>query len=145
MRERDRLGKGGVEVCPSLNYALEQVKLKATGAAYGYGYNLCLSGPLHEPPVNINKLMRPADTTLFADAGQVNTFQPPASAEKPLLEEFYYVTTNEATVHFRHSKLANVSFCDGHVAPEKPLPGSLDTRLPNQMIGRLRPEILTIP
>src|SRR6185295_6437780 len=100
---------------------------------------------LPEPPVNINKLLRPADTTLFADAGQVNTFQPPASVEKPLLEEFYYVTTNEATVHFRHSKRANVSFCDGHVAPKKPLPGSLDTRLRNQTIGRLRPEILAIP
>jgi prepilin-type processing-associated H-X9-DG protein len=139
------LGEGGVEICPSLNYALQQFKLKATGASYGYGYNLFLSAPLNQPPININKLSRPAETTLLADAGQVNTFQPPAAPENPMLEEFYYVCTDEATVHFRHSKLANVLFCDEHVAPEKPLPLSLDKRLPNHVIGRLRSEILVVP
>jgi len=139
------LGKGGVEICPSLNYVFRQFKLKATGAAYGYGYNLYLTAPLEQPPVSINKLPRPGETTLLADAGQVNTFQPPASPVNPMLEEFYYVCTNEATAHFRHSKRANVLFCDGHVALEKPLPDSLDRRLLNQVIGRLRSEVLTIP
>ncbi|HEU0039919.1 MAG TPA: prepilin-type N-terminal cleavage/methylation domain-containing protein, partial [Verrucomicrobiae bacterium] len=32
----------GVELCPSLNYALAQFKRKANGAAYGYGCNLHL-------------------------------------------------------------------------------------------------------
>src|SRR5690606_9983523 len=32
------LGRG-VEVCPSLDYKDPLMKLKATGAAYGYGYN----------------------------------------------------------------------------------------------------------
>jgi prepilin-type N-terminal cleavage/methylation domain-containing protein/prepilin-type processing-associated H-X9-DG protein len=139
------LGKGGVEICPSLDYALQQFKLKATGAAYGYGYNLCLSALLSQPPINIGKLSRPAETTMLADAGQVNTFQPPASPGDPMLEEFYYVCTNEATVHFRHSKHANVLFCDGHVSPETPLSGSLDDRLPRQIIGRLRSEALIVP
>src|SRR6185312_13617311 len=41
----------GVELCPSLNYAMAHFKLKATGAAYGYGYNLHLSAPMNAAPV----------------------------------------------------------------------------------------------
>lgn len=132
----------GVEICPALNYALPSFKLKATGAAYGYGYNLLLSANIHDPAININQLRSPHQTALFADAAQINTFQPPASAEHPLLEEFYYFSTNqtEATVHFRHAQHAMAGFCDGHVAREKPAPDSLDTRIPGQMVGRLRPE-----
>jgi len=141
------LGGKGVEICPALNYALQQFKVKATGAAYGYGYNLCLSAPLDRPPVSMSRVTRPAETVLLADAAQVNVFQPPASPNKPLLEEFYYVSTNvaEATAHFRHAKKSEVLFCDGHVAPEHPEPGSLDIRLSNQLVGRLPPEILLVP
>lgn len=131
----------GVEVCPSLNYAFQHFKLKATGAAYGYGYNKHLSG------ISVNEISKPSDTTLFADAAQVNDFQAPASPENPLLEEFYYVSTNkfEATTHFRHQHTANAMFCDGHVDREKPLPGSIDQRMPQQWVGRLRPECLRVP
>lgn len=133
----------GVELCPSLNYALAQFKLKAKGAAYGYGYNLHLG----QSPGKISKLARPSDTTLLADAAQVNTFQPPASSENPMLEEFYYMSTNrnEATTHFRHAQKASVVFCDGHVAMEKMEVGSLDQNLPGQFVGRLRAEILAVP
>jgi prepilin-type processing-associated H-X9-DG protein len=64
-----------------------------------------------------------------------------------MLEEFFYVHTNrsEATAHFRHAQKANVAFCDGHVAPEKMEPGSLDQNLPQQFVGRLRAEILALP
>ncbi|MBM3833149.1 MAG: prepilin-type N-terminal cleavage/methylation domain-containing protein [Verrucomicrobia bacterium] len=136
------LGGRGVEVCAALNYVHPQFKLKATGASYGYGYNICLSSPMGQPPVNVQSIPRLAETVFLADAAQVNTFQAPASPENPMLEEFYYLSTNEATTHFRHMKSANAVFCDGHVAREKPLAGSLDLRLPNQTIGRLRPEIL---
>jgi prepilin-type processing-associated H-X9-DG protein/prepilin-type N-terminal cleavage/methylation domain-containing protein len=134
----------GVEICPSLNYAMGQFKLKATGAAFGYGYNLSLSA---WPPVQISKLTRATETALLADAAQVNDFQPPASHRNPMLEEFYYVdsTTNYPNGHFRHAQRANVLFCDGHVAPEKFLPGSIDPRMPGQFVGRLRPEILNVP
>jgi iron complex transport system substrate-binding protein len=133
----------GVELCPSLNYALTQFKLKANGAAYGYGYNLHLG----QAPMKLNQIMRPSDKALLADAAQVNTFQPPATPENPLLEEFYYVSTNrsEATAHFRHGQKAGVGFCDGHVAMEKMEPGSLDQKLPGQFVGRLRAELLSIP
>ncbi len=64
-----------------------------------------------------------------------------------MLEEFYYVSTNrnEATAHFRHTHLANVVFCDGHVATEKPDPDSLDQNLPGQFVGRLQPKVLNVP
>ncbi len=136
------LGGRGVEVCPALNYARRSFKLKATGAAYGYGYNLHLSAALDQPPVNVSKLPRPTATVLLADAAQVNTFQAPASPTHPMLEEFFYVNTNEPTAHFRHAKTANALFCDGHVGNEKPAPGSLDSRLPGQSVGRLRSEIV---
>jgi prepilin-type processing-associated H-X9-DG protein/prepilin-type N-terminal cleavage/methylation domain-containing protein len=137
----------GVEVCPSLSYVRRIFKLKATGAAYGYGYNLCLSGPMNQMPVTVSRVRVHSDTAVFADAGQVNDFQAPASPDHPMLEEFYYVGTNvgEATAHFRHEGLANVAFCDGHVGREKPLPGSRDLRLPGQTLGRLRPEALVVP
>ena len=137
----------GIELCPSLNYALGQFKLKASGAAYGYGYNIHLSVPATQPPVKVSRITRPTDLALLADAAQVNTFQPPASKSNPMLEEFYYVSTNrnEATAHFRHAQRANAVFCDGHVAPERMDAGSLDQNLPAQFVGRLRLETLTIP
>ena len=138
-----------VRLCPSLNYALAQFKLKANQAVYGYGYNLSLSAA----GVNAYRLKRPTETTLFADAAQVNDFQPPASVSNPMLEEWYYVSsaTNYGAAsyypngHFRHSQKAEVVFCDGHIALETMVPGSLDRRLPSQSVGCLRAEILALP
>ena len=64
-----------------------------------------------------------------------------------MLEEWYYVdnTVNYPNGHFRHAKKSNVTFCDGHVAMEFMVSGSLDQRLPSQFVGRLRPEILALP
>ena len=136
----------GVEICPSLNYTAGNFKLKAKGAAYGYGYNLHLSTPLGKPPINTSKLKRPSEIALLADSAQVNTFLAPASPDNPMLEEFYYVSNsvNEATAHFRHAKKANVVFCDGHVDLEKPLTNSIDAKMPNEFVGRLRSEILVL-
>ena len=100
--------------------------------------------PPAQPPQRISRAARPVDLAVLADAAQVNTFQPPASPEHPMLEEFYYVSTNrnEATAHFRHAQRANAVFADGHIATEKMSPGSLDQNLPAQSVGRLRAEIL---
>lgn len=132
----------GVETCPSLDYHLARFKLKATGAAYGYGYNLLLSKPLSQPALNINHLHAPASVALLGDAAQVNTFQAPASPEHPMLEEFYYISTNEPTTHFRHSRRAEVLFCDTHVEALPNAPETLDTRLPGQVIGALSSRFL---
>ena len=77
----------------------------------------------------------------------------PASRSNPMLEEWYYLDnpTNYPSPsyyphgHFRHAQKANAAFCDGHVGLERYVPGSIDPKLPSQLVGRLRPEILTLP
>jgi prepilin-type processing-associated H-X9-DG protein len=148
-----QLKGSGIEICPSLNYASGRFRLRAGGAAYGYGYKSSLSVPAGQPPVNIRKERRISTIALFADAAQVNVFLSPASPGNPMLEEFYYVnvSTNFTSRfyypngHFRHARKANVVFGDGHVAEERPVPGSIDSRLPAEVVGQLRPEILLLP
>jgi prepilin-type processing-associated H-X9-DG protein len=119
-------------------------KSKATGPAYGYGYNFNLSTNPVYPPISTKRILHPAKTTLMADSAQVNDFQAPASPDNPMLEEFYYVSydTTQPNAHFRHRKRANVLFCDTHVEPEQMVDGTLDPRLPNENVGLLRKEIL---
>jgi prepilin-type N-terminal cleavage/methylation domain-containing protein/prepilin-type processing-associated H-X9-DG protein len=136
------LGARGVEVCPSLDYRMADFKLKATGAAYGYGYNIHLSTPLTEPAFRISTVPIPSRLGVLADAAQINTFQPPASPDHPMLEEFYYVTTKEPTTHFRHRQRANVLFADSHIEPLTPERNSINPTLLKQHVGRLRPEFL---
>lgn len=131
----------GVEVCPSLNRNSPMFKPKARGVAHGYGYNLLL-GPRNGTVVNLHHVAAPSSLAVLADAGQVNDFQPPASPDLPMLEEFFYFGTNrlEATIHFRHAGRSQVVFADGHVAAERPQPGSEDLRLPPHLLGRLPAE-----
>ena len=135
----------GVRICPSLDRPGRRLKAKARGAAFGYAYNLLL-GPRTGRPVRMGAVGNPSDLAVFVDAGQVNDFQPPASPENPLLEDFHYFSTNrlEATVHFRHSTRAQAVFADGHVAAQRPAPGSIDDRLPGEVVGRL-PDRLVVP
>ena len=114
---------GGVEMCASFPYHSAYWKPKFSGASYGYGYNIY--GLASDAATDTGDDSR---TILFADCAQVNTFQTPASPDNPMLEEFYYVSPYEATVHFRHNGRAVVLFCDGHVELMGPYPGSLDPR-----------------
>jgi prepilin-type N-terminal cleavage/methylation domain-containing protein/prepilin-type processing-associated H-X9-DG protein len=137
----------GVEVCPALSRTASPLKLKAAGPTYGYGYNLNLSAPATRAPVNITGIRQPATLALLADAAQVNTWQAPASAANPMLEEWYYIdsNTNQPNGHFRHARRGNALFCDGHAQSEVFVPGSLDRRLPREWVGRYRPEIINLP
>jgi len=134
----------GVELCPGFNYFLPQVKLKAAGAAFGYGYNLFLSTPTSQPSLKAHQILRPSETALLADAAQVNTWQAPASRNRPMLEEWYYVddSASQPNGHFRHAQRCTVLFVDNHVGLETPVAGSIDPRLPQHYVGRLRTEIL---
>jgi len=139
------LEERGVTLCPSLDYGSTLYKFKATDAASSFGYNRYLG----RRQFNVAQLDHPTDIVLFADAAQINDFQAPASPERPLLEEFYYVDADDGAgypnAHFRHQQQANAVFCDGHVERERPVPGSFDARLLTQNVGRLRPEILRLP
>lgn len=132
-----------VTLCPSFSYYFQNLKLKAKTATCGYGVNLHITAP---ELGSVNAIHAPSDIVIFADAAQINTFQAPASPSNPMLEEFYYVSTNrtEATGHFRHRGLANAVFCDGHVEREWPEPRSIDKRMPEQQVGRLTPERLMV-
>lgn len=133
----------GVELCPALRRTAPHFKTKARGAAYGYAYNLMV-GPRGSPGWAPADFRRPSLLALFTDGGQINDFQAPASPERPLLEEFYFFDTNRlgATVHFRHASRAQTAFADGHVGPERPASGSEDRRIPGELCGRLRDEVI---
>lgn len=142
-----------VRLCPSPAWNSPQFKRKGTNVIFSYGCNSFLFPGQNQKPVKAGQVPRPDAIALFADAAQVNTFQAPASPANPMFEEWYYLDlqtnyarfNNQPNGHFRHAQQANVTFADGHVDLEKPVPGSFDKRLPNQCIGQLRPEILTLP
>lgn len=144
---------GDVRLCPSSAWSSPQFKLKGTNVIFSYGCNAFVFPAPSTDSVSANKILRSADTALFADAAQVNTFQLPASPANPMFEEWYYLDlqtnyanpNNQPNGHFRHAQKAETAFADGHVAAEKPVVGSLDKRLPAQCIGQLRPEILVLP
>jgi len=141
------LGGGTLRLCPSLIWQSPQFKLKGTNAIFSYGANNSLFRGPTQSEVSALSIVHPSETTLFGDAAQVNDFQAPASPANPMFEEWYYLDTNPyyPNAHFRHARKANLVFADGHVAPEPPVDGSIDPRLPHLMIGRLRPEVLQIP
>ncbi len=136
------LGSREIQDCPALPTRGPAFKPKALGGSGGYGYNLHLAAPPGQPPVRASSIPHPTLTAVFADSAQVNDFQPPATPERPLLEPFFYVNTTETTAHFRHQQRSLVVFADTHVARETALPGSLDPRMPDALVGRLRPAVL---
>ncbi|HEU6447681.1 MAG TPA: prepilin-type N-terminal cleavage/methylation domain-containing protein [Verrucomicrobiae bacterium] len=138
-----------VRLCPSPAFSSPQFKLKGTNIIFNYGYNNSLAGQ------TTRKVLHPSGTAVFADSAQVNDFQTYNGVSlhlHPMFEEFFYLTINTnfnaagyyPNGHFRHGGKANVVFADGHVDLESPVPGSIDQRLPHQVIGQLRPEILTL-
>lgn len=124
---------GGIQVCPSFPYGAALWKPKFKGASWGYGYNIALSN------VSALTIERPSRVILFGDSAQVNTFQSPASAKKPMLEEFYMIDAGSRTVHFRHGDNANLLFLDGHVEGMKMYPGTQDMRMESENVGRITP------
>ena len=96
-----------------------------------YGYNDLLQG---QPSVVI-----PDGTkrVVFATSAQVNTFQSPASASHPMLEEFYMVDDSNVTASFRYHGMALCAFADGSTGFLPPSAGSIDSRLPDSEVGKL--------
>ena len=132
---------GKVEVCPGFKADKTIWKPKYDGASCGYGYNVWLGGRWTgtQPLARLPMLERPARTILFATCAQVNTFQAPASADHPLIEEFYGLDHIFKTIHFRFAGRALVLFVDGHAEAMEVFPGTEDERLPGSAIGRVTP------
>lgn len=108
------LDSSKISICPAFPYGRDFVKLKFSGLSSGYGYNIHLSKDRWNAR-EVRYIRRPSTTVVFTDAAQINTFQFPATAANPLLEEFYMVAGNQQTVHFRHGETTVSVMVDGHV------------------------------
>ena len=125
-------------------------KPKFANGYFGFGVNTELTGgPMGQDPGKlrrIGQLERPGRTALFATCAQINGFQAPASAKKPMLEEFYFFNTTDCrnTVHFRHGQKALVAFADGSIQEVPGDSARWDRRLPGAAVGPL-PESMILP
>ncbi len=121
------LGVKTVETCPSFPYVSTAAKRKYETTSYGYGLNIYLladSPEARRSGVSTwYALPQPGQMVVWADAAQINMFQPPASPRNPMLEEWYYVASrnNELpTYHFRHDGCVQMVFGDGSVRAKRP-------------------------
>lgn len=101
-----------------------------------YGYNDLLQNKPDAAIADHNKRV------VFATSAQVNTFQSPASAAHPMLEEFYMVDDFNVTASFRYHGQALCAFADGSTGFLSPQPNTTDNRLPNSGVARLPTENL---
>jgi prepilin-type N-terminal cleavage/methylation domain-containing protein len=125
-------------------------KPKFANGYFGFGVNTELTGgPMGQDAGKlrrISQLERPGRIALFATCAQINSFQAPASAKKPMLEEFYFFNTTDCrnTVHFRHGQKALVAFTDGSIQEVPGDSARWDRRLPGAAVGPL-PESMILP
>lgn len=125
---------GGVKTDPALAAYRPQLKPKYKNGNYGYGYNTLLVGR------NAMRFSRPGEIVMFATSAQVNTFQAPATASRPMVEEFYMVDDKQTTVHFRAGGNRAMVVCvDGNLREFPMDPTTRDTRMPSANIGRFAP------
>lgn len=122
---------GGIEICPALPYRASYFKQKFAIASYGYGLNgymlAGLPGMTRMGVYSIDRVARPSKTITWGDCIQINTWQAPASASRPMLEEWYVLDNFPPPhFHFRHGRRANVGTADGAVQSFEP--HSLDPR-----------------
>lgn len=133
---------GGVKTDPALLRFSPRLKPKYADGNYGYGYNTILGADSTGKPRNATSIDYPSQIVVFATCAQVNTFQPPATAKNPMIEEFYMINDTTVSVHFRHGRNALVAFLDGSVRPlsmdTDMQPGTQDQRIPTANIGTLK-------
>lgn len=135
---------------PSFRFAGKPFKPKYRHGYIGIGYNVLLAGtngwvPGGGVPRRYWELEHPGKTVVFATAAQVNTFQKPASAKNPMIEEFYGFDDDAGkipSVHFRHNGHAMVAYADGNAGLVRMDPATLDRRAPEASVGRLPASVL---
>jgi hypothetical protein len=128
---------------PSFSLQGQSFKPKYKSGYIGVGYNAVLGGGRmnnsDKRTLSYWSLNSPAHVAVFATCAQVNTFQAPASASHPMIEEFPYFDERETTVHFLQGDMAMVGFADGSAGF---LPLDKSTRvggLKNVTVGRFAP------
>ena len=133
------IASGGIKTDPAFLQYSPRLKPKYQDGNYGYGYNTVLAADSSGRPRNALQVQVPSQMIVFATCAQVNTFETPASAANPMIEEFYLISDTETTAHFRHDGDALAAFLDGSVRPlsmsQDMAPGTLDPRMPSADIG----------
>ena len=131
----------GFKPDPSFALGGNAFKPKFRNGYIGTGYNVLLGGGFLGVGQLMNhwKLSDPTKVVVFFTSAQVNTFQSPASAKNPLLEEFYGVDAKEVTVHFRNNGRAMVSFASGNAGFLDMDESTRDPRMPKANVGRFAP------
>lgn len=127
---------------PSFALGGRAFKPKYQNGYLGVGYNVLLGGGWigTGPLVKYWDLADPSRVVVFATSAQVNTFQAPASARNPMLEEFYGLDKQYATVHFRHHGQAMVAFANGSAGLLPMDESTRDLRMPRANVGRFAPK-----
>jgi prepilin-type N-terminal cleavage/methylation domain-containing protein len=124
-----------VQFCPEARTLGADFKPKFALGNYGYAINRKLPGATQED------ITQPGETVVWADSVQINTWQPPASAENPMMEDWYYLDNRNATpatFHFRHRRTCNAVFADSRVVQLEPF--WLDPRCDGR-VGRPEPPV----
>ena len=126
---------------PSFALGGNAFKPKYRNGYIGIGYNTLLGGGFLGAAAlkRQTTLPDPSTVVVFFTAAQVNTFQNPASARNPMIEEFYGIDEKEVTAHFRHGGKAMVSFASGNAGFLAMDESTRDKRSPKSNIGRFAP------
>lgn len=139
----------GTKPDPSFAIRGKPFKPKYKSGYIGIGYNVLLADKQAKrvrgwvgagEPARFSQIERPGETVVFATSAQVNTFQPPASAKNPMIEEFYGIDDQEVSVHFRHNGKAMVAFASGSVGFLEMDESTRDARDPEADVGRFAPK-----
>lgn len=118
---------GGIRTCPTF----EPDSIGFETGCGGYGYNNAYIGvqtvsfPSGESIVTndqvgtlASRVKRPAQTVMFADSAFVSGNLIEYSFAEPRFHP-QYKSRADPSIHFRHARLANVAWCDGHVSNER--------------------------
>ncbi len=126
---------------PSFQFTGKALKAKYRSGYLGVGYNIGLGGGWlgTGEAKRYWQLTDPSKVVVFATSAQVNTFQSPASARNPMIEEFYGIDETQVTVHFRHHGYAMVSYANGSAGLLPMDESTRDMRAPKAQIGMLAP------
>ncbi|MFZ4775805.1 MAG: type II secretion system protein [Terrimicrobiaceae bacterium] len=131
----------GIRPDPSFALGGNAFKPKYKNGYIGTGYNVLLGGGFMGTGTRQHQLQLsdPSKVVVFFTSAQINTFQRPATANNPMLEEFYGIDEKEATVHFRNNGKAMVSFASGNAGFLEMDESTRDSRMPKANVGRFAP------
>ena len=135
------IAAGGWSTDPAFLAVGSRHKPKFKNGNFGFAYNTLLGRGWQGvgTAIRSSTVVRPGELLVFVTSAQVNTFQPPASAKKPMLEEFYGIDDgmNSRVAHFRHGGKALAAFFDGSVRELEMRPGTRDNKMPSANVGCL--------